>query len=364
MSKHPLHDQSTATAAAHFLPDRPGLPSLPRALPGQLRTSLLRAGLLCAGLLCAGLLCSAAALAQPPQRPLQALDTWALPGYHAVDPATQLQLPADIAWDRVSSVAFTPEGNLLVLHRGPQPLLEFDAQGKFLRAFGEGTGLVFAHGLDVTDAGDIWLTDLRTQQVLKLDRDGKVLLTLGTANTGGLWDEASGAHYFDQPNETALDSQGNLYVAQGHGQGEPRVLKFAPDGSFLTQWGSRGSEPGQFAVAHSIKIDSQDRIYVADRENQRIQIFDTEGTFLEQWTYNAMVCALFLHDDGSIWMTSGFDGELARIDPADGKLIGALGSPGNGIGQFGEAHFLTVDGEHDIFVADVVNRRVQIYARD
>lgn len=302
--------------------------------------------------------------AQPPQRPLQALDTWSLPGYHAVDPATRLQLPDGLAWERASSVVFTPEGNLLVLHRGPQPLLEFDATGKFLRAFGEGTGLVFAHGLDVDRDGNIWLTDLRTQLVLKLDRNGKPLMTLGTPNEGGLWDEAAGARHFDQPNETALDSAGNLYVVQGHGQGEPRVLKFAPDGSFIKQWGSRGSEAGQFAVAHSIKIDANDRLYVADRENQRIQIFDTEGNFIEQWTYNAMVCALFLHDDGTFWMTSGFDGELAQIDGATGKLIGALGSPGAGIGQFGEAHFLTVDGEHNIFVADVVNKRVQIYARD
>jgi sugar lactone lactonase YvrE len=302
--------------------------------------------------------------AQPPQRPLQALDTWTLPGYHAVDPASTLQLPDGMAWDRVSSATFTPAGTLLVLHRGPQPLLEFDTTGKFLRAFGEGSGLVFAHGLDVDADGNIWLTDLRSQLVIKLDRHGKVLMTLGTPNESGLWDEAAGTRYFDQPNETALDSAGNLYVVQGHGQGEPRVLKFTADGSFIKQWGSRGSEPGQFAVAHSIKIDPNDRLYVADRENQRIQIFDTEGKFLEQWTYNAMVCALFLHDDGSFWMTSGFDGELAQIDPATGTLIGALGSPGAGTGQFGEAHFLTVDGEHNIFVADVVNKRVQIYARD
>jgi streptogramin lyase len=302
--------------------------------------------------------------AQPPQRPLQAFDTWMLPGYHAADPAEQLQLPADIVWDRVSSVAFTPEGNLLVLHRGPQPLLEFDAQGRFLRAFGPAGQLVFAHGLDVAADGSIWITDLRTQLVMKLDRDGQPLLTLGTENEGGHWDEAAGLRRFDQPNETALDSQGNLYVVQGHGQGEPRVLKFDAEGRFLKQWGSRGSEPGQFAMAHSIKIDGNDRLYIADRENQRIQIFDTEGRFLEQWTYNAMVCALYLHPDGSMWLTSGFDGEVARIDPVDGKLLGALGSPGSGIGQFGEAHFLTVDGEHNIFVADVVNKRVQVFARD
>jgi DNA-binding beta-propeller fold protein YncE len=302
--------------------------------------------------------------AQPPQRPLQAFDTWNLPGYRAVDPAESLVLPEGMIYDRVSSVAFTNEGNLLILHRGPQPLLEFDGQGRFLRGFGTELGLVMAHGLDVDRDGHIWITDLVGNMVLKLDRNGQLLMTLGTRGEAGEWNEAESSRKFHQPNETALDSTGNLYVVQGHLQAEPRVLKFAPDGGFIRQWGSRGSEAGQFAAAHSIKIDSNDRLYIADRENQRIQIFDTDGNFIDQWTYNAMVCSLYLHDDGFLYMTSGFDGEIAKVDMETGKLIGSLGSPGREKGQFGEGHFLTVDGEENIYVADVVNRRVQIYARD
>ena len=311
-------------------------------------------------LLLAPLLC----LAQPPQRPLQALDTWMLPGYRTTDPATSLQLPADMSYERVSSVTFTKAGNLLVLHRGPQPLLEFDVQGRFLRAFGEELDLVMAHGLDVDDGGNIWVTDLVGNVVLKLDGDGKVVMELGVRGEAGGWDEASGERKFHQPNETALDSAGNLYVVQGHLAAEPRVLKFSPDGTFIRQWGARGTGPGEFAAAHSIKIDDEDRLYIADRENQRIQIFDTEGQFLDEWTYNAMVCSLFLHEDGSLYMTSGFDGEVAKVNMSDGSLIGALGSPGRETGQFGEAHFLAVDGAENIFVADVVNRRVQVFMRE
>lgn len=311
-------------------------------------------------LLLAPLLC----LAQPPQRPLKPYDTWMLPGYRSADPASTLVLPEDMKYDRVSSVTFTREGNLLVLHRGPQPLLEFDRQGRFVRAFGEDLGLVMAHGLDVDREGNIWVTDLVGNVVLKLDAQGRVLLQLGVKGETGGWDEAAGERKFHQPNETAIDSAGNIYVVQGHLAAEPRVLKFSPSGQFIRQWGSRGTGPGEFAAAHSIKIDERDRLYIADRENQRIQMFDTEGNFIGEWTYNAMVCSLFLHADGSLYMTSGFDGEVAKVDMATGALVGALGSPGNGRGQFGEAHFLAVDGAENIFVADVVNRRVEVFLRE
>lgn len=309
-------------------------------------------------------LCSALAYSQPPNRPLAPYSTWSLPGYHAVDPASTLMLPADMSYDRVSSVTFTNEGHLLVLHRGPQPLLEFDRSGAFVRAFGDDLALVMAHGLDVDDSGNIWVTDLVGSVVLKLDANGKVLLTLGTKGENGAWSEAEGTHLFHQPNETALDSAGNIYVAQGHLAAEPRILKFTADGKFIKQWGTRGDGPGQFAAAHSIKIDSQDRLYVADRENQRIEIFDTEGNLLDEWKYDAMVCALYLHDDGFLYMTSGFDGEFAKVDMTTGALVGSLGSSGKDIGQFGEAHYLALDGEENVFVADVVNRRVQVFARD
>lgn len=307
------------------------------------------------------LLASTCTFAQPPQRPLIPLDTWSLPGYHAIDTRDAFHFPDDQGFASVAGVDIDAEGHLLVLHRGAQPFLEFDADGQLLRAFGDGSEFNRAHGLRFDQAGNIWITDVSNHVVRKLDRNGKELMTLGTLGEAGDWDESAGTQLFNQPNDIAFDSQGNFYVVQGHGVSEPKVLKFAPDGRFLMQWGSRGNGPGQFAVAHSIEIDANDRLYVADRENMRIQHFDTEGNYLHEWTYNAMVCGLYLHDDGTLWFTSGFDGEVAKVG-ADGKLVGSFGSPGDGNGQFGEAHYLVLDQADNVYVADVVNRRVQKYA--
>lgn len=302
-------------------------------------------------------------LAQAPRRPLLPLNTWTLPGYEAIDASEAFKLPADVKFDSVTGATFTAAGHLLVLQRGPQPILEFDGEGNFIRVMGENLGFARSHGLRVDDEGNIWVTDVAAHWVRKLDKDGNILMTLGTPGENGSWNETAGLHLFDQPNETALDSQGNIYVAQGHLAATPRILKFSQDGTFVKQWGGWGNGQGQFLAAHSIEIDDNDNIYVADRENRRIQIFDTEGNYVNEWTYTAMVCAIYLHTDGFLWMTSGFDGEFAKIDMATGNLVGSLGRSGNGNGEFGEAHYLTLDGDDNVFIADVINRRVQKFEK-
>ncbi|HWK54747.1 MAG TPA: peptidyl-alpha-hydroxyglycine alpha-amidating lyase family protein [Hyphomicrobiales bacterium] len=310
------------------------------------------------------LCCAGTALAQPPQRPLLPLKAWALPDYHAVESSEFFQLPADIPFDSVAAVTMNAKGNLLVLQRGPTPFLEFASDGSLVRAFGDGSQFSRSHGLRLDKDGNMWVTDVGLHYVRKLDADGNILLTLGTPGEKGDWDEATGSHRFDQPNETAIDSQGNLYVVQGHGVAEPKVLKFDPAGKFIKQWGGRGEGPGQFFAAHSIEIDANDVLYIADRENFRIERFDTDGNYLDEWKYDAMVCGIYLHSDGYLYMTSGFDGEFGKIDMQSGALLGALGSPGSGRGQFGEAHYLTLDAANNVYVADVVNRRVERYARE
>jgi sugar lactone lactonase YvrE len=315
-------------------------------------------------LLCTALLLACTtAVAQPPKRPLIPLNTYSLPHYHAVDTAEAFHLPAGIEFASIASVAMTKEGHLLVLNRGPQPFLEFAADGSLVRSFGDPTLFNRSHGLRIDKDGNLWITDVGFHTVYKLNKDGKLLLTIGTSGQAGEWDEKAGRHLFNQPNETAFDSHGNLYVVQGHGVGEPRVLKFDANGKFVKQWGSRGDGPGQFFAAHSIEIDAQDKLYIADRENMRIEQFDTDGKYLTEWKYNAMVCGIYLHSDGHLYMTSGFDGEWAKLD-TDGKLLGSLGSPGKENGQFGEAHYLVLDSNDNVYVADVINKRVQKYAKD
>lgn len=301
-------------------------------------------------------------LAQPPQRPLLPLQAYSLEGYQPVETHEAFHFPDDDTFASVAGVAFNSRGNLVVLHRGAKPFLEFDAEGKLLRSFGDESLFGRSHGLHIDAEDNLWVTDVSKHVVMKMDPDGKVLLTLGEAGKAGAWDEEAGTRLFNQPNEVVLDAEGNIYVAQGHGPAEPRILKFSPSGDFITQWGSRGEGPGQFAVAHSIEIDAEGRLYVADRENFRVQIFSTAGEFLDEWKFDAMACAIYQHDDGFMYLTTGFDGEFAKLD-ASGKVIGSLGSPGSGNGQFGEAHYIALDRNQNVFVADVVNNRVQKYRK-
>lgn len=307
------------------------------------------------------LLAASPLLAQRPSIPPRAIDGPALDVTPvALDSA--FTFPEGVAFDSVADVDIDANGHIIVLHRGPQPLLEFDADGQFIRGFGEGL-FRRSHSLDIDSAGNYWTTDFATQVVLKLSPAGEVLMTLGTVGEAGNWDEAAGIRLFDQPNDIAFDSAGNFYVTQGHGSAEPMVLKFDRDANFIRSWGGRGTLPGEFAVPHSIVIDEDDLLYIADRENRRIQVFDTDGNFVKGWLYYGMACSLELHGN-EIYMTTGFDGQIVKLDKHDGSVLGVTGMPGEGLGEFGEAHFLAVSDEDEIYVADVVNRRVQKYVKN
>jgi streptogramin lyase len=298
------------------------------------------------------------ALAQRPSIPPRAIDGPPLDVTPVALDAV-FSMPEGVAIESAADVAIDARGHVIVLHRGPQAIMEFDADGKFIRAFGEGL-FRRSHSLDIDSDGNYWTTDFGTHVVMKLSPSGEVLLTLGTVGERGTWDEAAGIHLFDEPNDVAFDSDGNIYISQGHGRGDPRILKFDRNANFVKMWGGPGTLPGDFAVPHSIVIDENDLIYVGDRENRRIEVFDTDGRFVKGWLYYGMACSLELHGD-FIYMTTGFDGQIVKLDKADGTVLGVTGRPGDGLGEFGEAHFLAVGDNDEIYVADVVNRRVQKY---
>ncbi len=267
-------------------------------------------------------------------------------GYTAVPHG--LQIPANIEMGAPSSVVWTPKNTLLIFNRGPHPLLEFNPDGSFVRAFGEGE-YVRPHGMRLDPEGNIWTTDVNGHTVRKLNQDGEVLMTLGTHGQPG---EAS-AGLLNEPTDLTVNKAGEIFILVGHGRGEPRLLKFDRSGKLLTSWGGTGTAPGKFDTPHSIVGDDAGLLYVADRQNRRVQIFDEDGKYIKEWAYKGLPCGLHLHSDQQMYLASGFAGEILRLDK-NGKALGRTGQPGKGLGEFGEAHYMTVAPNGDIWVADTV----------
>ena len=306
------------------------------------------------------LLASTSALSQRPSDPALLIPQNA-PKLDYVAVPDPLTLPAGITMGASASVAFDSKGHLFVLTRGAQPFFEFDADGKFIRSFGDGL-FVRSHGLKIDNDGNIWATDVGAHTVMKLNPQGQVLLTLGTKGQRGEWNDSS--HLLNEPNDVAIGRGGDIFVVQGHTPGtagDPRVLKFDKNGKFIKSWGGKGKEPGKFEVAHGIALDAKGQLWVADRENQRIQIFDAGGKFIKELKYAGVPCSL---DIGRqyIFMVNGFAGQVLKLD-LNGNVLAATGKAGKGVGEFGEAHFIAVSPKGELYVADSVNSAVQKFVK-
>ena len=227
------------------------------------------------------------------------------------------QLPVGMKWAAVIGAEQGPDGNIYVLHRCFQnscagrtepPLLVFDPSGKLLRTWGSGL-FTFPHGFHVDSAGNIWVTDARAangkgHQVFKFAPDGTRLMTLGKAGVPG-----DGPETFNEPTAIVTAPNGDIFVTEGHldaatGRvpGNNRVVKLSKDGKFIKAWGKTGSGPGEFNAPHAIAIDSRGRLFVGDRNNNRIQIFDQEGKFLDQWKQFSRPSGIFITRDDTIYV--------------------------------------------------------------
>ena len=160
-----------------------------------------------------------------------------------------------------------------------------------------------------------------------------ILLTLGTKGEAGEWNEAAGSRKLNQPTDIAIAANGDVFVSQGHTpgpNGDARVLKFDKDGKFLAQWGGKGNEPGKFQVAHGLAIDPQGNLWVADRENQRIQVFTPTGAFVREMKFNGVPCSIAIGPQGA-FMVNGYAAQIVQMD-LSGKVLAVLGKPGKGPG--------------------------------
>jgi sugar lactone lactonase YvrE len=203
------------------------------------------------------------------------------------------KMPDGRTWGATSAVDVAPDGRSIWVGErcgantcagsSLPALLQFDEAGRLQKSFGAGM-FVFPHGIHVDRGGNVWLTDARGRdgkghQVFKLSPEGKVLLVLGKAGVTG-----EGPDVFNQPSDVVVAASGDIFVADGHDENtNARIVKFSKDGQFIKAWGKRGSAPGEFDVPHGLAIDSRGRLFVADRGNNRIQIFDQDGKFLEEW---------------------------------------------------------------------------------
>jgi hypothetical protein len=273
------------------------------------------------------------------------------------------QLPESVNFGPCSSVAVNSKGNILVFHRSAQALTEFDCNGKYLRSLAAGI-FTLPHGMRVDAEDNIWATDIGSHIVVKMDPLGRILMVLGVKGRAAEWHQAGHLRCFDEPNDVAFGPAGEIYVAQGHGKGESRVIKFDAEGNFIRTWGGEGTGPGQFNVPHSVMTDAQGLVYIADRSNQRIQVFDADGKYLRESQHPGTPCGLCLcHDRKHIMMAHGHTGKIMRLD-LNGNVLGATGGQGKGPNRYGEAHYLALDAREDIYVADTLNWRVQKLVRN
>jgi sugar lactone lactonase YvrE len=270
----------------------------------------------------------------------------------AADPYSSvgfLKFPAEVEVGAMSAVAIDAEDRIFVLHRGEPPLVAFDKDGKFFRAWGQGLFKV-PHGLRIDREGNIWTTDNGNHVLRKFNREGRLLETAGTEGK-----PASGKEGFRAPDDLVFDSQGNMYVADS---GNGRIAKFSADGSFLLEWGKKGKETGQFATAHDLAIDKQDRIFVGDRGNKRIQVFDASGKHLATWEGFGNPFGLLVIGN-ELLASEGDIHKIFQLDLASGKITASWGDPQTLL----LPHFMAVNSKGALFVAEVNGKRVQMFSR-
>ncbi len=284
-------------------------------------------------------------------------------------------LPEGRILGSAAGVGVNSKGEVLVFHRAgrtwsePLPLdaikaptvAVFDAAtGRFLREWGAGA-FAMPHGLSVDAQDNVWLTDVALQQVFKFSPDGTLLMTLGERGVAG-----ADAGHFNRPTDVAVLPDGSFLVSDGYRN--TRVAKFAADGRFLSQWGRPGRGEGQFNTPHAIAVDEKGQVYVADRQNDRVQVFDGEGRFLRQLKgpeagrpYSVAVLADggVAIADGGEQPASGPDRSGVAILDAEGRVRQRLGRFGNQDGQFRMAHDLAVGANGALYVVDITGQRVQ-----
>jgi hypothetical protein len=331
--------------------------------------------------------------------------------YDAVDP---LVYPANIHQGEVAGVATNSKGEIFVYTRTGNPfvtigsaravshggsrLFQFDANGKFVREIGQGLyGFLYAQQVRIDPQDNIWVVDQMSNQVIRFNPAGRVTMVIGRkpeamripalppppppapATGGGPQPPAaapagpggrpvgSGAEgeQFNRPTDVAWDSEGNIYVTDGFGNS--RIAKYDRNGKWVKNWGHTGTGPGQFNIVHGIAIDAQNNVYVADRGNRRIQVFDSNGTFKAQYPNVGTPWAICITPGPRQYLYVSnsnppdnleYDGEIVKLD-LSGRIVGRFGRVGKQLKEFGTVNAIDCRAENNLYVGEIGNWRVQ-----
>jgi ABC-type molybdate transport system substrate-binding protein len=317
-----------------------------------------------------------------------------------------LQLPSGMNFGEVPGVAVNSKGHVFVFTRSPgagggpafapatAQLLEFGPNGEFVREIGKNLyAWAEAHSVRIDKDDNIWAIDKGSDMVVKFNQAGRVMMVFGRRKEATDEDAKPWQHLnpplppidglFREPTDVAWDAAGNIYITDGYINS--RVAKYDKDGNWLTSWGERGTGPGQFNLPHAIAIDSRDNIYVGDRTNRRIQVFDTAGKFLRMFTIDVpsdpatravygntptgAALAAVSGQPNSICITPGpnqvmfvgestYPGRIFKLS-LDGQVLGVIGKAGRQPKQFSGAHQLACPSDHEVYAAETANWRVQ-----
>ena len=282
-----------------------------------------------------------AQLATGPKLPMKVVENWA-------------DLPKGWNLGEVSGVAVDKLDHVWVFNRGTHPVIEFDRDGTMLQAWTE-VPIISSHGIQVDPDGNVWLVDVKGHAVMKFNRQGRLQMVI--ANAGKAVGDNKSTDAFNQPTGLRFFPNGDFLVSDGYGNS--RVAKFDKNGIWQKQWGEPGTGDGQFNLVHDVALDGKGKVYVADRKNNRIQIFTEDGKFLDKWTNLGSPWGLaYSPKEEALYMCDGENNRVIKVDK-NGKLLGVLGGFGKVPGLFDFPHHIAIDSQGAIYVAEIKNWRVQ-----
>lgn len=275
-------------------------------------------------------------------------------------------LPDGYALGQATGVDVDSQNRVWVFHRAARPVLCIDGDtGEIISSFGDDL-FDNEHGLAVDADDNVWVTDANTHVVEQYSPAGELMKSLGVKGDPGEDEER-----FNKPTDVDFGPDGSIYVTDGYGNN--RVVKLDSDGNFVKAWGSKGAGPGEFETPHGVAVDGEGRVYVADRTNSRVQIFDADGEFLSEWKSDEIgrPWGVDVTSDGNVVVADGgdltgtaYDRNGALLMTPQGEIVERWGSYGSQDGQFYWAHDIAVGADGAVYVVDVnAGMRVQKFVR-